>query len=356
MTSPPAACATRLILPENISVVVPWHGGCPHAKRIIARLLACNPPPREIIAVCDGPLPEAANLPQGNPSSHLQQLWLARPAGPAAARNLGAAAASGDFLFFCDSDVLAPVDFFARLAAALNQHPNAAGLIGSYDDRPEHPGVVSQYRNLLHHFAHQQGAGQVATFWTGCGAVRRLAFLAVGGFNAERYPRPSIEDVEFGLRLTTAGYPLVLDPRLQVNHLKHWRPLALLRTDLLDRAVPWSRLLLAGEGGTRGLQSGVAMQAAVGASGVLLLCLPALAFAPLPATTILAAAALLAFLALNARFYQFLAEKRGRWFLLAAIPWHFLHHLQCAAGFLIAILARMVVDSAGDAPKPSPLP
>jgi hypothetical protein len=344
-----------MIGPGDISVVVPWHAACPHAQRVIARLLECAPPPREIIAVCDGPPEAPLHAAPDIPNSRLQQLWLHLPAGPAAARNHGSSAASGEFLFFCDSDVLVPLDLFAQLAAALNHHPAAAGLLGSYDDRPEHQGLVSQYRNLLHHFAHQQQAGNTSTFWTGCGAVRRLAFHAVGGFDAARFPRPSIEDVEFGLRLTSAGHPLVLVPSLQVTHLKHWRPLALLRTDLLDRALPWSRLLLARQPGARGLQSRPAMQAAVAASGLLLISIPALPLVPLPATAT-AVAALLAFLLLNLRFYQFLARRRGAIFLLAAIPWHFLHHLECAAGFLLAIPAHLTVGSAARAPDPSSPP
>jgi hypothetical protein len=337
---------------DDISVIVPWHAGCPHAARVIARLLACDPAPRQIIAVCDGPRADELPLGRGTPNNHLQQLWLGQPAGPAAARNHGAASATGDILFFCDSDVLVPLDFFGHLSAALARHPQAAGIIGSYDERPEYPGAVSQYRNLLHHFAHQQNPGPSATFWTGCGALRRSVFSACGGFDTVRYPRPSIEDVELGLRLTNAGHLLVLEPSLQVTHLKHWRPLALLRTDLLDRAVPWSRLLLTGEARAAGLQSAAGMQAAVGASGVLLLCLGAAAFAPLAATAVAACAASL-FLFLNRKFYRFLSKLRGPRFLLAAIPWHFLHHLECGAGFVIAIVPQLAPTPPLDAPVPT---
>ena len=39
-----------------------------------------------------------------------------------------------------------------------------------------------------------EGWSEVDTFWGGCGAVRRSAFVAVGGFDEARYPRPQIED------------------------------------------------------------------------------------------------------------------------------------------------------------------
>ena len=60
---------------------------------------------------------------------------------------------------------------------------------------------MAAFRNLLHHVVHQRSAGHVRSFWAGLGAVRRTAFDAAGGFDAERYPQPSIEDVELGGRL-----------------------------------------------------------------------------------------------------------------------------------------------------------
>ena len=39
------------------------------------------------------------------------------------------------------------------------------------------------------------------TVWAGLGAIRRKAFEAIKGFDADRYPRPSIEDIELGDRL-----------------------------------------------------------------------------------------------------------------------------------------------------------
>ena len=54
--------------------------------------------------------------------------------------------------------------------------PALTAVMGSYDDTPSEPGLVSQYRNLLHHFVHQVGREKASTFWAGCGAVRRGAF------------------------------------------------------------------------------------------------------------------------------------------------------------------------------------
>ena len=111
--------------------------------------------------------------------------------------------------------------------ARFEADPGLSALFGSYDDTPAAPGIVSQYRNLLHHFVHQQGdfhqgIRPVHTFWTGCGTIRRDVFLAFGGFDPRLYPRPAIEDIELGYRLTRAGHRIVLARDVLATHMKRW--------------------------------------------------------------------------------------------------------------------------------------
>ena len=117
-------------------------------------------------------------------------------------------------------------------------------VFGSYDSRPAAAGLVSRYRNLLHHFVHQNGNREASTFWAGCGAIRRSVFEKIGGFGSKRFSRPSIEDIELGYCLRQAGYRILLDKGLQGTHLKRWNLYSLIRTDISCRALPWSRLIL----------------------------------------------------------------------------------------------------------------
>ena len=103
--------------------------------------------------------------------------------------------------------------------------------------------MLSQYKNLFHHFVHQDGREQATTFWSGCGAVRRSVFLELGGFSGS-YKRPSIEDIELGMRLHHAGHQIKLNKRIQVTHLKRWTLWSIIKTDVLDRGIPWTELML----------------------------------------------------------------------------------------------------------------
>ena len=81
------------------------------------------------------------------------------------------------------------------------------------------------------------------TFWTGCGMIRREVFLDFGGFDPRLYPRPAIEDIELGYRLTRAGHRIVLARDVLATHLKRWSLREMVRTDIFRRGVPWMLLI-----------------------------------------------------------------------------------------------------------------
>jgi hypothetical protein len=228
-----------------------------------------------------------------------------------------------------------------RVTRAFAADPGLAALFGSYDDRPRAPGLVSRYRNLLHHFVHHEGREEASTFWAGLGAVRRGIFLAVGGFDAARFPRPSIEDIELGYRLRRAGHRIRLDPAVQGTHLKRWTFVSMVQVDVTRRALPWARLILetANVPADLNLRASQRLSAALAGLAVL-----GLALAPLrPALGFGVALAALAGVALlNRRFYALLWRRGGLPLLAAGFPLHVLYFLYSAASVaFVAIDARL---------------
>jgi glycosyltransferase involved in cell wall biosynthesis len=226
----------------KLSAIVPVHNGGAGLRRCLEAVLAGTRVPDELIVVDDG---------STDGSGEAARALGARvirlddgPNGPAAARNRGAAAATGEVILFFDADVVVHPDTVARMERYLSDEPAVDALFGSYDDNPPARGMVTRYKNLEHHYVHQQGRREAGTFWAGCGAIRRAVFSHSGGFD-ERYARPSIEDIELGVRLRQAGYRIWLCPDVQVVHLKRWTFAGLLRADIRDRAIPWSRLIVA---------------------------------------------------------------------------------------------------------------
>lgn len=250
--------------------------------------------------------------------------------GPGAARNEAARVALGDVLWFVDSDVVAAPGGPRQIRCALAE-PGVVAVFGSYDDRPPAPNLLSQYKNLVHHHQHQVGRREASTFWAGCGAVRRDAFLAAGGFDVARFPKPSIEDIELGYRLRAAGGRILLWPGLQGTHLKVWRLRNLVETEVFQRALPWSRLLLAGEGPGGDLNVGVAEQVRALIACGLVAALGA-AVVGLASWWLPAALAAVAFAA-NLDLFALLARRGGVGLGLFGILFHQLYYLYSTAAY-----------------------
>ncbi len=290
-----------------------------------------NPAPAEIIIVADGD--EAVCAPAERIGARVVR--LTQSGGPARARNAGAQAATGDIFYFVDSDVTVAVDAISTIRSAFEADPQLAGMIGSYDDEPAERNLLSQYKNLQHHFVHQNGGDEAFTFWGACGAIRREPFFAVHGFD-EKYAKPSIEDIELGYRLRAAGYRLRLLKTLQVKHLKHWGPVNLFTTDFFGRALPWSKLIVSHRKMANDLNIDRAARFSVIFVGLMLIGIAgAILFRSVYwlAIPIVCAAALTM---LNLHFYRFLARKRGVAFTIACLPWHWFHYFYGGVAFAIA--------------------
>jgi glycosyltransferase involved in cell wall biosynthesis len=264
--------------------------------------------------------------------------------GPACARNLGALAASGEILLFIDADVCVHADTVLRTEATFAGDPSIAALIGSYDFEPQARNFLSQYKNLLHAFTHHRGSRDASTFWSGCGAIRRTFFLATGGF-PEHWRRPSVEDIEFGETILLHGGRIRLDPSLQVKHLKRWTLKGLLRTDIFDRAIPWTMLVLRNGSMPNDLNLRIDQRCSVA-----LVCLSPLLAARLPALSLIS---LLLTILLNLPLYRFLARRRGWWFAVRAMPLHSLYFLYSGLAMMTGVTLHVLrVGKTSPAPAP----
>jgi glycosyltransferase involved in cell wall biosynthesis len=323
-----------------LSVVIPTHDAGAFLPRAVAALLKSDLPRSrwELIVVDDA---SSGGPPTAQGVDSIIDLRGA-PRGPAAARNIGAEAARAPIVAFIDADVCVRPDTLRRMAAHFDDDPGVAAVFGSYDATPAEPGVVSQYRNLLHHYVHQQKNGDVNSFWAGCGAVRRAPFLEVGMFDDARYTTPQIEDIELGYRLRDRGYRILLDPDIQGTHLKRWTLGGMIDANFRHRGLPYAKLLL--ERGqllsTQGLSVGSADKlSTVFVALIAIAVVLAIAFRN---WRWLAGAVLgfVAFAVANRRLLTWFARKRGLWFAVRASALHLLYHATNVVAIAYSILTH----------------
>jgi GT2 family glycosyltransferase len=326
----------------RLSVIVPVYNNAREALQCLGALRRCLPADSEIIVVDDASTDDTvARLRE----AEFRVLRRAANGGPGAARNDGARAARGRVLLFVDADVVIATDGVTRVLTTLEQSPDTAAVFGSYDASPRAPGLVSQYRNLLHHFVHQEGNPTASTFWAGCGAVRRDVFVKLGGFDAGRFPRPSIEDIELGYRLRAAGHRILLDKDLQGTHLKRWTLRSVIRTDVVCRAVPWARLNHERGATFVDLNLKASQRISAGLVGLAVGCLM-LGVAVHPGFALGAVAAAAGVVALNRDFFGFLRRRRGLAFAVASIPLHLLYFLYSGLSYVFVRLEHLLRSSA----------
>ena len=308
-------------LRPTLSLIIPVHNAGDHFEACLKAIHSSTIPPNELIVVADGEPEETCILAKRYGAKVLR---TSSPQGPAYARNMGAAAAHGDILFFVDADVLIKRDTVEKILFFFMDHSVYDALIGSYDDTPGEKNFLSQYKNMAHHYVHQHSNEEATTFWGACGAIRRDTFLDAGGFDAS-YRKPSIEDIEFGYRLKASEKRIFLNKSVQVTHLKRWQFGSLLRTEIFQRALPWSRLLLT----MRRMPSDLNLSMSNRLS-VLLVFLGLLLAAigvVLPWGFFGVALCALLLVAIHRRFYLFFLSRKGVGFAACTLLWHWLSFL-----------------------------
>jgi GT2 family glycosyltransferase len=253
---------------------------------------------------------------------------------------------------FVDADVCVHPDALDRLRDTLARRPELSAAFGAYDSTPPALPLVSQYRNLLHAYVHRRDAGDVVTFWTGLGAVRREAFEHAGGFDeGER-----LDDVEFGYRLAACGHRILLDPKIQGTHLKRWTLTNVIRTDVRERAVPWVRLLLRlrHRVGPPTLSVRPSEWLLTGLTAIALLAVIAALMTGQGHWWIVAGVAALLLPVFDRGFLGWVAGERGGWFALRILPLRALYYVLNIVSIVIAFLPIPIRRRRGGKTLPFP--
>lgn len=206
-----------------ISVVIPTYNRPDRLEKCLQSILQLNYPHTrfEVVVVDDGsPTPLEAITAQYDSQIALR-LIRQDNAGPASARNTGAAAAQGDYLAFTDDDCQVHADWLTVLAETFTQHPRA--LIGGQTLNALPENVYSTASQLLidyiYHY-YNSVSGEATFFASNNFAVPRELYQKLGGFDTS-FPLAAGEDREFCDRWLQQGWPMVYAPTMVTYHAHH---------------------------------------------------------------------------------------------------------------------------------------
>lgn len=318
----------------KISIIIPFYNAAATLDACLQGLQREREIPLEIICVDDRSTDDSAAIAARHPVTLVQMI---RRSGAAAARNLAASLATGDLLFFVDADVLVPPGVIARIVARFAAEPELDALFGAYTIFPAADNFATVYKNLAHHFTHLTSRRRASTFWCGCGAIRRACFARAGGFD-EGYDAASVEDIDLGYRLKKLGARVALDPDLRVVHAKRYTLLSLIRSDLLNRAIPWTRLMVRENVFTPDLNLRVPnILSGVLLALVLPLALLTFLFVPWRIAAVFLAALAGAYLLMNFRVWWYVFRLKGLLFSLLFLAMYSVTYVYSVVGFALGI-------------------
>jgi glycosyltransferase involved in cell wall biosynthesis len=192
-----------------VSVVVPFAGDLAHAGEAV-RLL------RSLAVRTGDELIVADNSGTAWAAEGVEVVRASGEASPSHSRNVGASAASNDWILFLDSDVQAPStlidDFFSTPIA-----DDVGAVTGDIIGTPNATSVAARYgtvRNFLGQRSHVMNPYRPRAASANL-LVRKAAFAAVGGY---REGIRQAEDTDFTWRLQEAGWKLSFAENAVVEH------------------------------------------------------------------------------------------------------------------------------------------
>jgi glycosyltransferase involved in cell wall biosynthesis len=217
-----------------VSVIIPAHNAADLIPRVVSAVKAQHPAGTdiEVIVVDDHSTDGTAEAARTAEAVVLQ----ARGAtgNPAAARNQGAAAASGDPLVFLDADCIPAPGWLAAILAA---HDRGATVVGGSLDLP--PGLPASARcdyycgwYLVHS---RRPAGPVPHHPPPNLSVRRDAFCQTAGFTEQQPFSYTNEERAWQAQLLRTGHTMHFEPRAIAYHYN--RPGF---ANLLRRSYRWA--------------------------------------------------------------------------------------------------------------------
>lgn len=199
---------------RKISVIIPAYNCAATISKSLAALSAQDHPPGlEIIVVDDGSTDQTAAAIQAFP----QVKYFYQPnAGPAAARNRGAAVASGEILFFTDSDCVPHKDWVLKMIQHFTD-PQVAAVAGSYGIANPQSWLASGIHAEIMFRHHRLMPLNPKAFGSYNVAIRREIFQKVGGFDTS-YRYASGEDNDLSYKIGKSGYKIYFERSALVDH------------------------------------------------------------------------------------------------------------------------------------------
>ncbi len=213
----------------RFSVVIATYNRKDLLRRCLMAVTRQDYPDYEVIVVDDGSTDGTEEMVQRE-FPQVRYIRQEPNRGPAAARNRGIEAATGEIVAFTDDDCEPPPNWLRRLQSGFEHYPEA-GAVGGIQEAPEamlRHNLLARYESFLTRRVYGVGerpvVGRPAPGGTNNLAVKRPLLERLKGFD-ESFPLAAGEDADLLDRLAHMGYTTVCLPVKVTHHQDYsWPP------------------------------------------------------------------------------------------------------------------------------------
>jgi len=213
-----------------VSIIIPTWNSSAHIQHCLAHLSAQTFKQFEIILVDNGsPDFQAGSLSKQWLALRIREIALEQNRGFAAASNLGAQAARGEWLAFLNADAYPEPGWLEEFMRGLQNFPHA-GAFGSLILQHDHPNLVDSAGDIYGsnglawkgyaNYPVDVVPAEAVRIFSPCAAAafyRRDIFFEIGGFDEDFFSY--LEDVDLGFRLNLYSYVCLVLPEARVRHV-----------------------------------------------------------------------------------------------------------------------------------------
>lgn len=255
------------------------------------------------------------------------------------ARNIGAGEAKGEILVFIDSDILIARETLLGVVESLDDEGTDA-VVGLYTAKHRHESYVSQYKNLWVRYSYIKSPPAIDWLFGAISGIKQTSFRKLGGFNVELLAQHGHDDIELGKRFARANLNIILNPEIEVEHLKHYTIRSFIRNEF-HRSEGFAELSMRFRETTQSIRRGFvnvypAFVVSTLFSIVVLLAAAAVVAGWTPPTFLVVVVGV--YLLLNIRFLNYLEQVRGLFAMIVMVPFLFIDHLVCFVGSIVGIM------------------
>ena len=214
---------------NTISIIIPMYNARVYIKECIENITNSENKDYEVIIVDDCSDDDSVKIAR---QMGCRLISLNLPQGPGAARNAGAKVATGEILFFIDSDIFIAKNTLTLIRESFEKFADISGVVGIYSLENGHHNAASRYKNLYVHYEAQSKPDFISTFRSSVFAIKKRRFQELGGFDASLGRLPC-EDWEFSIKASNRGLKFHLNRKMTVRHAKKINLLNLIKGDFM---------------------------------------------------------------------------------------------------------------------------